>query len=113
MRSRTFLCALVLLAPLAPAHAQYLSAGALLERLHDDRRLMAMGFIAGAMDAGYKRVHCVPDNVDLGQVTNILDFYLTLAVNRHSAPAAEVVLSVAAANWPCPRTNAAGKYMQL
>jgi hypothetical protein len=87
----------------APAQAGFFSGADLLERLGDERRLMAMGYVAGVFDTGYLRLHCPPPTTSLTQATYLVEFALANGPADRARPAELLVLAALQAAWPCPQ----------
>jgi len=87
------------------ANASFLSGNTLLDRLNGEQyeRNFAMGYIAGAFDAGHMIYHCAPPTVTLGQIRDLVKMSLEAnPVNRETV-ADLLVIGSLAKSYPCAR----------
>lgn len=104
MNRTRFLTATLLLCISAPASAEFMSGNDLLERLRskdETPRIVALGYIMGAADAGNTVNHCLPANATAGQVRDVVHQWLekTPTVRHHSADV--IVNAMLGMAYPC------------
>lgn len=104
MNRTHFLTAALLLCISAPASAEFLTGNELLERLRakdEAPRILALGYIMGAADAGNTVNHCLPTNATAGQVRDVVHQWLekTPTVRHHSADS--IVNAMLGLAYPC------------
>lgn len=97
--------ALTLLVVCSSASAAFFSGNDLLQRLGDERRLLAMGYVAAIFDASWQRLQCAPASVSLAQVTNLVEFTLLNNPAQRAHSADVLVLATLQATWPCPSAS--------
>lgn len=103
-RTKFIIAALVFCAS-APTSAEFLTGNDLLERLRsadEGPRVMALGYIIGAADAGNGTKHCLPTTATAGQVRDVVHQWLekTPRVRHHSADS--IVNLMLGIVYPCP-----------
>jgi hypothetical protein len=88
------------------ASAQFFNGNDLFNHMTDEapiKRMLAMGYIAGASDFSQGDFHCTPASVSLGQTNDVVMQYLRQdPVNRHRDASVLVVIALAKA-WPCAK----------
>ena len=91
------------------AHATYYDGNELLNRLNSEdsgNRMLALGFIAGVSDSTRGRFHCIPNNVQLGQIRDMVRNYLTNTPAERHFSAHSIVREILREVFPC---NTGGK----
>lgn len=93
------------------AHAEFITGNKLHEQLNSSNNfevMMGMGYVAGVADATRGNVHCMPNNVTLGQIVDMVKKVLeSQPQNRHNT--ADVFIAVVLMNqWPCPKKARSG-----
>jgi hypothetical protein len=96
-----------------PAHAEFLTGNKLLQLIKssvENERGFAFGYIAGAFDTGHGAVHCAPENVTVGQVTDMVKNLLETTPSQRHKSADQFVNAILSATWPCKKqpTNGNG-----
>ncbi|CAB4140385.1 hypothetical protein UFOVP669_30 [uncultured Caudovirales phage] len=104
MNRTQFLTAALVLCVSVPASAEFLTGNDLLERLRskdEGARVLALGYIMGASDAGNTVNHCLPINATAGQVRDVVYQWLekTPSVRHHSADS--IVNAMLSMVYPC------------
>lgn len=87
------------------AHAEFVDGNKLHSWLNgeDAEQLIGKGYVAGVFDAFHGLDHCAPENVTLGQVTEMTGIALrTNPATRHQE-ASLLVLVMLERYWPCPK----------
>ena len=109
---------LVLLAALAgTAHAEFVDGNKLLQLLQgEDRKnsdgiadfLQGLGYITGVADTMRGVVHCPPNNITAGQLTDMVkQVLISQPENRHLTGDRIVGYTLRRA-WPCPERKGGG-----
>ena len=85
------------------AHAEFMDGNRLLSRIRGEPHefLQALGYITGVFDATRGYVHCSPDNVTAGQITDMMKTHLESAPSVRHLPADQHVAYVMKKTWPC------------
>jgi len=114
---------LVILAMPSSALAQWLNGNRLYSDMLDSKRAQAsnggkpdlgvdvekvawlhtMGYITGVADAFGGTSFCVPKNIPVGRLMDIIFLYLEANPNRRKEKAAALVVSALSAKFPCPK----------
>lgn len=95
--------ALILLAFVGSAHAEFWDGNTLHSRLNGTQveRGIALGYVMGVYDSLVNVIHCSPNNVTAGQAVDMVKNFLeaTPGVRHHSADS--LVSHVLKTAWPC------------
>lgn len=89
---------------LLPAHAEFKTGNQLLTQIRGDSHdyVNAVGYVTGVSDALRGVVHCPPDNITAGQITDMVKRHLENSPElRHMTGDAHVSFVLRRA-WPCP-----------
>jgi hypothetical protein len=97
---------LILLAALlaGTAHAQFMSGNELLDRLNDPgtaKPMVALGYVMGVLDAHYNTEICPPEQVQIGQASDVIKQWLQNNPDKRHLPAAIIVRVILRQTWPC------------
>lgn len=96
-------------ASIGVAHAEFADGNKLLSDMTGDAmdRMHALGYITGVFDAGRSIVHCPPNNVTAGQISDMVKNYLSnVPADRHLT-GDTIVFKVLKATWPCAKRGSA------
>jgi hypothetical protein len=110
---RKLILSVCLLAAL-PAHAEFLTGNKLLQLIKssaENERNFAFGYVAGAFDTGHGAVHCAPENVTVGQVTDMVKNLLETTPSQRHKSADQFVNAMLSTTWPCKKqpTSSGGR----
>lgn len=97
---------LILIAALAasPAYAQFYSGNDLLEKLNDTnpaQRMFALGYVAAVIDTVIDVQVCPPDQIQVGQVRDIVHRWLQNNPDKRQFTASSIVIHALKQSWPC------------
>lgn len=90
------------------AHAEFKDGNKLLQNMNASEYFsqgVAFGYITGVADMGQGIVHCMPANVTVGQIHDMVKNYLTNTPAERHHTADIIVNKVLKATWPCPRRD--------
>lgn len=106
---------LALLAALAgTAHAEFFDGNRLLNRLQGEERrdaadfLQGLGYVTGVSDALRGVVHCPPDNITAGQISDMVKQYLVNNPEVRHQTGDRIVGFVLKRAWPCAERKGSG-----
>ena len=86
------------------AHAQFFSGNELLDRLNDTgtvKPMVALGYVMGALDSHFGVEICPPEQVQIGQASDVIKQWLQTNPDKRHLPAALIVRVVLRNTWPC------------
>lgn len=87
------------------AHAEFKDGNDLLKDLNSvyvEDRMVALGYVMGVTDVGVNVLHCAPNNVQSGQLRDMIKNYLTNTPAERHLTADVIVNKVLRLTWPCP-----------
>lgn len=100
---KKILCSLLFMP--AMASAEFMDGNQLLNELQSTdtvRRVYGMGYVAGVTDANMSITHCMPPNVNLGQVRDMTEQYLMANPSIRNLSADLIIAGMLTKRWPCP-----------
>lgn len=87
------------------AHAQFFSGNEILQRMEAQDsvvgRSLALGYVAGVLDAAIDVDICPPEQVQIGQARDMVLQWLRANPDKRHLPAAVIVHVVLRNAWPC------------
>lgn len=106
MRAAVLLCAAL---AVGSAQAYYKDGNRLLSEMKDNSGTnvlpaIAIGYVTGVADALYGITNCPPQNVTVGQLTDMVRNYLENTPAVRHLPASQIISHVLKTVWPCAAT---------
>lgn len=105
MKTLKLCVATVTLALSSIANAQFWTGNEFLRRATSGDtvdRIWSMGYVAGAIDLGNRGLFCVPQQVTVGQATDMVVRAIQQAPSTRHFAAADLLAVILQNEWPCP-----------
>ena len=96
----------------AMVRAEFFTGNKLLEKLQAQdymERMQALGYIQGVFDANAGIIICPPNNVNAGQVNDMIKNYLENTPSIRHRTADVIIQEAFKSVWPCKNRNIPGR----
>ena len=90
------------------AQAQYQTGNDLIQDIRSNSaidRMFAAGYITGVADVGNRVSYCIPKGVNVGQLVDVSQKFLTEAPEIRDLAADALLIQLFSKTWPCARNG--------
>jgi len=92
--------------------AEFVNGNSLLSDIQSTdsiRRTFAMGYIAGVADSHQSVTYCPPEGINLGQLRDMAEQYLTINASTRNLSADILIGDMLNRRWPCKAPQSQGR----